>query len=76
MTYRNRKLIRKPVALLRANEEEMPDFDFVVEYFGGDEPSAAYRKAVQEFAKWKRHEANSLAPRRVDRNAFGAYLAA
>ncbi len=76
MTYRNRKLVRKPVAMLRANDEELLDFDFVVDYFGGEEPSVAYRLAVQEFARMKRHEANSLAPSRVDRNAFGGLLAA
>lgn len=78
--YPNRKLVRKPIGMLRANEEEQPDFDFVVDYFGGEEPAVAYRRAIQEFVRMKRHESNSLAPSRisqpVDRNAFGGLLAA
>lgn len=80
MTYRNRSLVRRPVAMLRANEEEMPDLEFLVEYYGGGEPAAVFREALREIAQIKRHERNSLAAHRlsknVDRNAFGGLLAA
>lgn len=80
MTYKNRNLVRKPVGMLRINEEEAPDFEFVVDYFGGVQAAEAYRMAIREFARQKRHELNSLAPERVhqsvDRNAFGGLLAA
>lgn len=76
MTYRNRNLLRKPVAMLRANEEELPDLEFLVDYYGGGEPAAIYREALRELAQMKRHERNSLSPSRVDRNAFGGLLAA
>lgn len=80
MTLRNRKLVRKPIGMLRVNEEEQPDFDFAVEYFNGEEAAVAYRLAIREWAQMKRHERNSLSPSRihqsVDRNAFGGLLAA
>jgi hypothetical protein len=76
MTLRNRSLLRKPVAMIRANDEELPDLEFLVEYYGGGEPADVYREALREFAQMKRHERNSLSPARVDRNAFGALMAA
>lgn len=76
MTYRNRSLIRKPHALLRINEEEAPDFEFLVEYYGGGSPAEIYREALRELAKLKRHERNSLAPNRLDRTVFGSLHAA
>ena len=76
MTYRNRKLVRKPVALIRANEEEIGDLEFLVDYYGGGEPAAVFREALRDLAQMKRHERNSLSPARVDRNAFGALMAA
>ncbi len=76
MTLRNRKLVRKPVAMLRANDEELPDLEFLVDYYGGGEPAAVYREALRELAQMKRHERNSLSAARVDRNAFGGLLAA
>lgn len=76
MTYRNRALVRKPVAMLRANPVEQDDLDFLVDWYGGGEPAAIYREALVELAKAKRHEMNSLAPSRLDRSAFGSMRAA
>lgn len=76
MTLRNRKLVRKPIGMLRVHEEEKQDFDWVVDYFDGEEPAVAYRKAIQEFVRMKRHERNSLSPARLDRNHFGHMAAA
>lgn len=77
---KNRKLVRKPAALIRANEAEKAELEFLVEYYGGGEPAAVYRDVLLEFAQMKRHERNSLSPSRisqsVDRNAFGGLLAA
>lgn len=78
--YVNRKLVRKPVGMLRASEDERAELDFLVEYYGGGEPAAVFRDVLLEFAQMKRHERNSLSPSRinqsVDRNAFGGLLAA
>jgi len=71
MTLRNRSLIRKPVALLRANPVEEADLDFLVDHFGG-EPSAVFRQVLLDKAKAMRHEMNSLAPNRLDKSAFGS----
>jgi hypothetical protein len=76
MTYRNRSLARKPVAMLRANEEEKGDLDFIVDYFNGEEPAVAYRLALQEFARMKKHERNSLSPARLDMGSWGHLMAA
>lgn len=70
MTYRNRSLVRKPVALLRANPQEQADLDFLVDHYGGGEPAAVFREALIELAKAKRHDANPLAPARLDARQF------
>lgn len=72
MTYRNRDLLRKPVALLRANPDEVADLDYLVDVYGGGSPSEIFRKVLLEQARLKRHERNSLAPNRLDRTAFGS----
>lgn len=71
MSYRNRSLIRKPHALIRISDEEKADFEFLVEHYGGGAPAEIYREALKELARAKRHERNSLAPSRLDRNVFG-----
>lgn len=76
MTYRNRALVRKPVAMLRANPVEQDDLDFLVDWYGGGEPAAIYREALVQLAKAKRHEMNSLAPQRLDKSVFGSLQAA
>ncbi|GAB2471908.1 hypothetical protein GCM10027082_24280 [Comamonas humi] len=76
MTYRNRALVRKPSCMLRANETEQADLDFLVDEYGGGEPSAVLREILLEVARQKRHERNSLSHRRLDRNAFGSLMAA
>lgn len=77
MAYENRKLIRKQVAMLRANSEEQAELDWLVETYGdGGAPAEVYRAALLEFIRAKRHESNSFIPRRVDTNAFGVLHAA
>ena len=64
MTYRNRELVRTPSAMVRTNETEESELDILVEYYGGVSKSEAFRLALLEMAREKRHEANSLsAPR-------------
>ena len=80
MTYRNRELIREPLAMIRGNREEEDMLDVLVEEYGGVSRSEAYRLALLDMAMQKRHERNSLAPRRinqtVDKYVFGGLLAA
>lgn len=51
MTYQNRELIRKPVAMIRGHEAEMDEMDFLVEYYGGVSRAEAYRLALLEMAR-------------------------
>ena len=80
MTYRNRELIREPLALIRGSREERDALDELIDEYGGVSRAEAYRLALLEIAMQKRHERNSLAPRRIaqtiDKNAFGGLLAA
>lgn len=76
MTYRNRSLVRKPLALLRADEAEQADLDWLVDYLGGGERSAVLREQLVKLARAKRHEMNSLAPARLDKSVFGSMHAA
>lgn len=80
MTYRNRELIRRPIAMIRGNEQEEAALDSLVELYGGGERAAVFREVLLEIAMTKSHAANSLSARRmsanVDRNAFGAFAAA
>lgn len=76
MTLRNRSLVRKPLAMLRANSVEQDDLDWLVDYLGGGERSAVLREELVKLARAKRHEMNSLAPSRLDKSAFGSMRAA
>ncbi|EFI58729.1 MULTISPECIES: hypothetical protein [Comamonas] len=80
MTYRKRELVRRPSAMVRTNEKEESELDILVEFYGGVSKSEAFRLALLEIAREKRHESNSLAPRRlaqpVDGNAFSCLRAA
>ena len=74
MTYRNRDLVRKGHSMIRANEEELDDLMFLVDYYGGKSPAEVYRAVLLELAREKRHEANSLSAQRIaptlDNNVF------
>jgi predicted nucleotidyltransferase len=80
MTYRKREILRRPSAMVRTNEKEESELDILIDYYGGVSKSEAFRLALLEIAREKRHEANSLAPRRlqqtVDENAFSCLRAA
>lgn len=80
MTYRNRGLVREPIALLRGHEAEKEELAFLVDYYGGGSPAEIYRNVLLEVAREKRHEANSLSAARIaptlDNNAFGQLRAA
>lgn len=77
MAYENRKLIRKPSAMLRTHDEEQAELDWLVETWGnGGAPAEVYREFLLECIRMRRHESNSLAPCRLDKNAFGGLLAA
>lgn len=80
MTYRKRELVRRPSAMVRTNDREESELDILVECYGGVSKSEAFRLALLEIAREKRHAANSLTPRRlpqtVDNNAFSCLRAA
>lgn len=77
MSFKNRKLIRKPRALIRTHDEEQQELDWLVETWGkGGAPAEVYREFILECIRERRHAANSLSPSRLDRNAFGALIAA
>lgn len=76
MTYKNRELIRKPHALLRLNEQEAQEFEWLVEAEGGGAPAEVYRNVLLEAIRARRHAANPIAANRVDRNAFHGFAAA
>ncbi|KQP36115.1 hypothetical protein [Pseudorhodoferax sp. Leaf274] len=72
--------LRKPIAMLRGNEDEEAELDQLVELYGGGERAAVLREVLLSVAREKRHEANSLSHRRMgsklDKSAFGRLLAA
>lgn len=76
MTYRNRNLVRKPLAMLRVNPIEAEKLEFLVEVYGGGEPSAVFRDLLLKLADAKSHERNSLSPSRLDKSSFGSLSAA
>lgn len=80
MTYRKREILRRPSAMVRTNEKEESELDILIDYYGGVSKSEAFRLALLEIAREKRHAANSLAPNRlpqtVDGNAFSCLRAA
>lgn len=76
MSYSNRRLIRKPHALLRLNEEEMQEFEWLVQEEGGGAPAEIYRNALLELIRERRHAANPMSAKRVDSNAFTRLAAA
>lgn len=76
MSYSNRRLIRKPHALLRLNEEEMQEFEWLVQNEGGGAPAEIYRSVLLEAIRARRHAANPMSASRVDRNAFTGFAAA
>lgn len=77
MTYRNRNLVRKPFAMLRANPTESDKLAFLVEVYGdGGEPSVVLRDVLVRLAEEEMHKRNSLSPSRLDRSVFGSLAAA
>lgn len=76
MSYSNRRLIRKPHALLRLNEQEMQEFEWLVENEGGGAPAEIYRNVLLEAIRTRRHAANPMSSSRVDTNAFRRLAAA
>ena len=77
MAYDNRDLIRKPHAMLRINRPEEEDFEWLVDNWGnGGAPAEVYREFILECIRAKRHERNSLAAQRLDKNAFGGWATA
>jgi hypothetical protein len=75
MTYKYRELVRKPAGMLRVNSIEQEDLDFLVDFYGGGQPAEVWRRVLIEVAREKRHEVNSLSPKRVtptvDKSPFG-----
>ena len=80
MAYRNRNRLRAPLALVRGDIEEQEAMDELIDAYGGVSRGEAYRLALLEMVRIKRHARNSLAADRitqtVDRNAFGGLIAA
>lgn len=77
MAYENRKLIRTPSAMLRTHDDEQAEFDWLVENWGkGGAPAEVYREFMLKCIQALRHERNSLAPSRLDKNAFSMLRAA
>lgn len=83
MTYRNRDLIREPLCMLRASKEEREKLIAWAERRsngGAVAPTlldALLRLADEEIHQEERsHRANATQRHGLDRNAFGALLAA
>ncbi|CAN7593958.1 hypothetical protein LJR039_004337 [Pseudorhodoferax sp. LjRoot39] len=80
MSYRNRALVREPLALIRGSSDEQEEMDFLIEEYGGVSRAEAYRLALLDMARMKRHARNSLSPSRIgqslDKSSFGGLVAA
>jgi hypothetical protein len=72
MTLKNKKLRRTPLALIRGNPDEAALLEELVDAHGGGEPAVVYRDVLIAAARALLHERNSLAPERLDTNAFPA----
>lgn len=83
MTYKNRELIREPICMLRGSKEEREKLMRLAERLsdgGAVAPTlldALLRLAdEQEMVEWRSHVPNRSHRGGLDRNAFGALLAA
>ncbi|WPB58613.1 hypothetical protein [Xylophilus sp. GOD-11R] len=76
MTLRNRSLVRKPFTMLRTHDQEHAELEWLVDDLGGGEPAAVLREELLKLARARRHAKNSLAPMRLDKNAFSGLSAA
>lgn len=70
MAYKNRSLIRRSVAMVRASDEEAALLDRMVEHYGGGASAEVFRDVLIKHAKALVHQTNSLSPSRLDSSMF------